>query len=333
MAKQILMLLLVMALAGGNRAGEGTIEQVMPVAPVDGGMWDGEFWSPSGTKIVFFSGGQLTICDTLGRSRSVAKVNLLPRGLVWSSEDELLVYLRDYGNGDTVSHRLTAINVTSGEMRVVEQYRYSKQQKSSEAQRTFRGPMKSVEGVAYYYRVNSGAQNAILWPPNSKMQLGQVHELRTGKDGLYLAALDASDSSMISHKPYKPYLTLPLRLSPDRSHIMFGGTIVRLADDRLIVLDTLSQLKPFPPGTQGCGFGSESFSPVGPEVIFRLTCDNGHDYALDRLGIFNYLTFQLSLLDTTLTTSAPFEPAFSPDGRRISFVARGVLYLAVRRQL
>jgi len=227
-----------------------------------------------------------------------------------------------------VTHRLVAVDITTGETKLLEQYKYGSRDKKTESARTFRGPLKSVEGVAYYYQGNKAGERAVMWPPDGKVELGQQHELRTGQDGLYLVSLDGEDSTRISNKPYRAYMNLPMHLSPDRTHIMFGGNIVRLKDDRLIILDTLSQLKPYPPGTQGCGFGSESFSPANPEVTFRLTCDDGHNYALSRIGIYNYETFQFSLFDTLLTTSRAFEPAFSPDGRHMVFDAHGVLYLA-----
>lgn len=332
MVELIRAIVIAVLLSGDASRSPATIENVTPIAPIDGGMWDAEIWSPDGSKLAFFSGGELTISDTLGQIRGVAKFDLQARGLVWATPVEVLVYLRNYGVEDSVTHRLVAVDVSTGETKLLEQYKYGSRDKKTESARTFRGPLKSVEGVAYYYQGNKAGERAALWPPDGKAQLGRLHELRTGQDGLYLVSLDRTDSSKISNKPYRPYMTLPMNLSPDRSHIMFGGNIVRLKDDRLIMLDTLSQLRPRPPGTEVCGFGSESFSPVKPEVTFRLTCDDGHNYALSRIGIFNYETFQFSLFDTLLTTSRSLEPAFSPDGARILFFAHGVLYRALIRR-
>ncbi len=141
---------------------------------------------------------------------------------------------------------------------------------------------------------------------------------------------DGEDTVRISNRPYKPYMTLPMNLSPDRTHIMFGGTIVRLANDEVIVLDTLAAVLDRPEGTYVCGFGDETFNPAGPEVAFRLTCDDGHAKIVNRIGVFDYESHQFTILNGLIGIDNCWRPSLSPDGRRIAFVSEGELFFLVR---
>jgi hypothetical protein len=109
---------------------------------------------------------------------------------------------------------------------------------------------------------------------------------------------------------------------------MFDGNIVRLADDHLIMLDTI--IKEFPEGTYGCGFGNGTFHPNAHEVLFDLSCDDGHAYVVDRIGVFDYTTYDFTILDTLTEISNCRRPCYSPDGRRIAFISHGELYFLLR---
>jgi len=201
---------------------------------------------------------------------------------------------------------------------------------------TFQGPYKTVEGTAYYIEKRGDAKTVKLVSAaktdrdESATTTQKNHTIHIGEDALYLVSTDLVDTTRISNRPYKPYMTLPMHLSPDRTRIMYGGTIVRLADDKIIILDTLAAIQEKPVGTDGCGFGDESFNPAGPEVAFNLSCDDGHSYIVDRMGVFDYETLQFTILDSLIGIDNCRRPIFSWDGRRIAFISGGNLFFLVR---
>jgi len=245
--------------------------------------------------------------------------------------------------------RMISINIETGTQTVLEEFVHRLGDKSETLPRLFKGPYLTVEGNAFYYvqeNVQAGRkppeaqiQMAPGVPPE-KASLTQNHILRTAvphsetlratTDALYLVRADLMDSIKISNKFYGGYMGMPVSLSRDTTHIMFGGVIVRLADDKQIILDTLIQKFPKPEGTTACGFMDECFNPKFTEVAFRVTCDDGHNYVFDRMGVFDYTTNQFVILDTLLNLNNCQNPAYAPDGKRISFSSEGTLYFLKR---
>jgi hypothetical protein len=133
----------------------------------------------------------------------------------------------------------------------------------------------------------------------------------------------------ISNKRYEGYMgVMPLLLSKDRTHIMFGGSIVRLADDYLISLDTLK--KDIPDGVVGCGFNNISINSNYPEVLFRRACDIDEFTSILNIGVFDYKTNKYTLLDSLVGFQDCNRPTFAPDGLRIAFIADGDLHIMFR---
>lgn len=328
-------LTLVLIIASSGLALDFKITEVIPVGPIsEGGMIGPAEWSPDGTRLAFFSGGALVISDTLGASHEVAEVDMSPHRFVWQSNDEILVFLRRFldGNSGATLNRMVRMNVETGEQMILEEFTRQRGQRAKDIPRIFQGPYLTVEGNAYYHVEEQGVETVQMAPGLSpeKASPSLNHILRAGSDALYLVQVDYKDSVKISNKPYEPYMTLPMHVSPDRSHIMFGGVIVRLVDDELLILDTLIEKYPMPDQTDGCGFGSESFNPRFGEVAFSLSCDDGHSYVFRRIGVFDYATYQFTILDSLIDLNNCKRPRYAPDGKRLSFMSDGVLYVLNR---
>lgn len=311
------------------------ITEVVPVGPIyGGGLTEPAQWSPDGTKLAYFSEGHLMIADTLGNSRAAAEIDLPPHRFVWASNSEILVYQRQQFRDTTDKrlcslNRLISVNIETGYQATLEEFIH-KIANLSDPPRFFKGPYLTVEGNAYYRVEEEGVEMIQMAPglPREKATLKQNHILRTENDSLYLVRADFKDSVKISGGPCTP--SSGRNLSFDRAYIMCKGVIVRLSDQQMIILDTVIEKFPKPEGTKGCGFGDESFNPLFPEVAFRLTCDDGHDYIIRRMGVFDYTTNELTFLDSLINLSNCYRPSYAPDGRRILFVSEGVLYFVNR---
>ncbi len=322
------------------------ITEVVEVGPIYGMVKPAQ-WSPDGTKLAYFYDGQLMIADTLGKSRPAAKIDLPPHRFVWSSDSTIILYQWDYLPRDSVDQnmrtidRMISINVETGTQTLLEEFVHRVGDKSEKIPRIFKGPYLTVEGNAYYFvQENYQADKS---PPKAKIQMApgvspdkaspaQNHILRAGSDGLYLVQVDYKDSIKISNKPYNPPLDLWMRmyLSKDRTHLLNNGVIVRLEDDKTVILDTLVRRFPKPKGTEACGSVQEVFNPVYPEVAFNLTCDDGHNYIFDRIAVFDYTTYELTVLDSLIGLTNCHRPAYAPDGKKIAFLADHKAYIIYR---
>jgi hypothetical protein len=336
------------------------ITSVVPVGPIyQGGMTEPALWSPDGTKLAYFHEGQLMIADTLGNTGPVAEIDLPPHRFVWSTDSSILLYQWDYLPRDTIDQnmrtidRLITININTGISTLLEEFVHRIGDQSEKLAGVFKGPYLTLEGNAFYFvwenydhgKQEHGPGTIEMAPELSgeRASLQQNHILRTAlprgrshvgeSDALYLVRADYLDSIKISNKFYEGYLGRPVTLSSDTTHIMFGGTIVRLADDKTSSLDNFVQRLTRPEGTRVCGFVDESFNPVFPEVVFSLTCDDGHDYIVNRIGVFDYITGTLTILDSMINMTNCSRPIYAKDGRRIFFMSEGVFYYLNREVL
>jgi hypothetical protein len=156
--------------------------------------------------------------------------------------------------------------------------------------------------------------------------------MRTGEDAVYLVRTDFTDSTKISNKPYKGYMgVLSMALSSNQTHVMFGGNLVQLNDDKLIMLDTVSAIislidRP----NVGCGIVKPSFNPVYDEVTFTIACDDGHTYEILRMGVYDYLKNKIDILNPLSDNSNYFHSTYFPNGLDIAFISEGRLYFLKR---
>ncbi|MCP4705751.1 MAG: hypothetical protein GY865_14220 [candidate division Zixibacteria bacterium] len=298
-------------------------------------------WSPDGSMLAYFFSEALYISDTLGNSRKIIDIDMQPRRFEWVSNNEIALRQRQFRENHDLYQVVKRIDIDSEKESILAEALINTALPLEELNNQLElDKLKKTVGGTVYFSQKTGTtktfnlvESTEALKNDGKTRASEEHFLRTGTDALYLVQIDQQDSIKISNKPYEGYMGLPMNLSSDRKYIMFGGNIVRLADDKLIILDTLSAVLDKPEGTFGCGFGSESFNPAASEVAFRLTCDDGHSVVVRRIGVFDYSTNEFTILDSVLGLSNCNRPAFSPDGKRISFISNGVLYIMVREIL
>ncbi len=286
-------------------------------------------WSPDGSKLSYLQRGYLMIWDTLGNINRVKEIELAPDLYEWLSNDEIIISTGSL-NQNISTQRLSVIDINDGsETRLKECTRDIYSPVSSDTAQ-FDGPFLTVEGNAYYRIVDGAGEPNLIIPqskykPNDKaISLPENHVLHWGNDGLYLVKADLSDSARLSPRPYPGVEETPV-INSDKSYIMAGGTIERLADSVIVILDTL--VKDGPPKAPGCGFHFSSFNPKGAEVLFEMGCPRDETYIGNRIGTFDYLSGRLTILDTLVGIGNCTFPVYAPDGRRIAFLADQQAYI------
>ncbi len=311
-----------------------TITSVTEVGPIYTDIYPAAQWSPDGTMLGFFSGGGFTVSDTLGNVRPAIKHAYLPHRFRWIDNANIVLYSWMHDTGRIVRARLSTFEITTGAETVILDYHRRYRDRWPKDMVTAKGPYTTVEGAAYYWQVldrqKTFAAVGITKEQTERhgLSLAEQHILTPGEDALYLVRTDGTDSTKISNKPYEPYVSLPISISPDQTHIIIRGTLIRLSDDYTIILDTM--IHEFPEGTKLCGMGAGSFNPTGTEITFYISCDDGHSLVVDRMGLFDYSTNEFTILDTLVNLSQCTRPTYSSDGRRIAFHSNGVLYFLTR---
>ncbi|MCX6829683.1 MAG: hypothetical protein NT002_10445 [candidate division Zixibacteria bacterium] len=327
-------------------AGDYTIEKVIEIGPADWVpfLWPIK-WSPDGTKISYFSRGYLMISDTLGNTRQVKNVDMLPFRYEWVSDKEIAITFKGREKGGAIPYRLSLLDIENGQETILEQFDRNGVGDDSIMVTNFEGPFKTLEGTVCYniakrryegsgdYR-KATDQKSTLVPiisrtktTSSQKSMSNDHFVRWGTTGLYYVNADASDSVRIARKPYQD-MTGPLGINRDRTYILMGGTMQRLADSTYIVLDTI--LKQHPPKTVQCGFEFGSFNPSDHEILFQIACDDDKSYEVNQIGTYNYLNNRFVILDSLIGITNGTAPVYAPNGRSIAFLANNKVYIIIR---
>jgi hypothetical protein len=290
-------------------------------------------WSPDGTQLAYFKQGRLMLSDTLGNVRQVTTERFGVHLYEWLSNSEIVLTDRQFPGDRSSIFKVVHINLESGQATVLDECVLGFGPKRTSW--SLNGPYRSVQGNAYYIR----EENKIEIPkfivssagrsPETTSAFAEDHILRWGGDGLYQVAADAKDSTLIFQKPDKGFPGGTL--NEKRDYLVNGGTLLRLKDSRVIVLDTMIGERPV--GTDGCGIIFEVFNPVFCELVFEISCDNGLDYVFDRVGTYNYETGLFTIIDPLAKLTECSSPACCPDGKKIAFLSRGRVYIVYREGL
>jgi hypothetical protein len=253
----------------------------------------------------------------------------------WVSDSQIAVYTRkSTGQGGNLVHRLSTIDVNLKRETPLRDFTTFPGFREVEGYSEYYGPFKSIEGNSYYAqkRYSSNKSNVAVIPhafeQSKSVQIANDHFLRWGDSGLYMVKIDQTDSTWLVGKPIMMTGPFPIA-SSDLSYAMDKGHLFRLKDTTSISIDTL--IGPLPPETDDCAILWSSFNPVALEILFTITCSKGENYPVNRIATLDYITFQLTVIDTLIGITNCSAPAFSPNGKKIAFLANDKVYIMTRQ--
>jgi len=303
-------------------------------------------WSPNGTQLAYFRGQQLYVSDTLGHSRLVTDLGLLPFRCEWASDSVLVLHLQKGPSG--IEHvfeidYLATVDVASGQIKILKEYRRLMVGSATGDTNSFVGPKLTLEGHAYY-------QTNVDAPSNSKTIVGHVvnaskndkdssylpgynHYVDWGSDGAYLFNVAKSDSIRIGPAPFSNIFNRP-ELNRDRSYYAIGGILYRFADSTYIYIDSLINLKPYPAGAIWCGICryGDSFNPAALEIVCNVNCEAEENVLSRGVGIFDIVTHEFIRLNSIIGKDNCEGATYSPDGRMIACRCNGHVCIIVRER-
>jgi hypothetical protein len=264
------------------------------------------------------------LTDTLGNKREIAKLDMEPHCMEWLSEKEIVVSMKRTEERQT-KKKIVNFNIDTGEQDIITECQWRLGHPISSEEPSIEGPYLTLEGNVYYITDVGNGKVIHLIPSSYKNISSKVdnHFYRYNPNGLYIVRLDMKDSISAFAKSYTDTIK-----RFDRAYIFNNKLITRLSDSTII--DLSPYIGEYPEGTLGCGLGREALNPNIPEALFMISCDNGVDYIVERIGIFDYYEKQFTILDTLIGIENCQSPKYDHAGKNIAFFANGDLYIIKR---
>lgn len=274
------------------------------------------------------------ISDTLGHSQAVCQATMYPHRYEWLSDNEIVLLQLGRLSGGKAT-KLSIIDLKTGQEEIIidkkEKFREADEHDSTQ----FDGPMLSIEGNVYYtMEKRSGKRSAIPKSRYAKRDDREIlrnnHYLAWGEDGVYKHWLNRRDSLRLGPRLH-PHPILPPELSWDAKYIIYRGTLLRLGDSAIVIIDTMFRSRPA--NTVVCGIIFGAFSSAIPEFLFQRSCDDGETYNVLSVWTYNLNSRELTNLDTLANLTQCSFPVYAPDGLTIACLSQQKAYLIKRRVL
>ncbi len=338
----VTLLILCVAIITPCLAGGYKVTRVVEVGPVTWIPFHRTMrWSPKGSELAYFNDSILTVTDTLGNKREVAKVDQAPLRFEWISDRQIAVRLghRVVSVGPNPTIRIFDVSMgngdVSGESRGVSL-------DSTVEDGTVSGPFRSIEGNAYYTVQDTVDPDISYWHGNVRTSIEGIrmffpettefsHIYRWGEDGLYSFVADGSDSVWAAPKP-EAVPGVPSDVSFDATHVCYNnGTVLRLDDGYSIPLHAFAS--EWPEHVVGCAADSPYFHPARPEVVFTMgfegTYPSGKEFVTGYMCTFDYTTNEITRLDTLTGITNCIGPVFDRVSGALAVHAMGKVYIVL----
>ncbi len=310
-------------------------------------------WAEDGSKVAYWNGGTLMLCDTLGQLDSIYTLTDSPSQWEWLSPREIIVHTYSYQRLSQ-DHRLVKIDIEEQTAIELRKYHWKALLKGVDTllvkqspdkdprifkydQVPFDGPFSTINDNVHIVNdpdnIFNKYKRELIQSPYAKHNIDTSKAFVSfGEDAVYFVNLAKTDSVRVSKQRYTPYMgVLPMFVRKDGQYLSTRGTIVHLPTDVSVKLDTL--ITTLPLRTTGCDYHSEGFNPIFNEVLLTRQCDDGISYAVASIVIFNLETNTYQELTEIPGAFAVGGRRFAPDGLKISYVANGKLYLILREAL
>jgi len=321
-----------------GRAGEYEIVKTVKVGPCSSEPMLGPFkWSPDGSRLAFFGSKSLLLSDTLANSTTITEFSSYPHRFEWVNDNELCLHLQSSFAEDSVLNKLVLFDIENKTTTLLDEFwQYKFFPSRSEPLHEFDGPRVTLEGNLYYTHTTINRASSADGKTNERRlikadkdaSLENNHVLCWGDDGLYRVNLLWADSVRIAPKPYR-YIPFTPVLNHDGTLALLGETLIELKDST--AYNYYWKVRPEPDSGVYCGLAYVSFNPRSEEILFQLACDNGDKTIADSIGVYNYLTTEMTIFSPPDGNDRCWTPVYAPDGNKIAFWSDGNLYIMYRR--
>lgn len=304
---------------GASYALDFEITEVIEVGPAGGGpMYRPVRWSPDGSMIAYFRGHTLMVADTLGSSREIITIDYQGRDFEWVNDSEIVFAQRPVKAQDGKTFRLSSVTL-SGVETVLEE-----ESTSRFGRPAFHGPSITPSGVVYYTRIqDSDSTITILSRTGAGGMVSPSGHYMLKKIGPNLAkvSLDKQETEVIIENRWGGAVA-----SSDFRYVAVDGAAGEILLHNLNqgTVDTVSALAPSQPSGIYCGTVTCDFNRVYQLIAYYTTCDSHYDQVGNYINFYDLADKRGHLVSPLVTSEGEKWPAFSPNGRFLSFLASGL---------